>query len=362
MHEQRLMTPRRLVVPLRAALTALLLAALMGISRGDDLATASWDWPTVDFIRQELDDWLVNQPLSQESRPQIQRIWDAYETQSQKGTNADRLFNAVVDVVAIALPNTEPLIQRARQAQLAASIEVEQIPWGDLPPVVADNLRLLFGKSLALSQLYDDAQVVLAPAQLNRVADPAALLFYQAVVHYRLREKDAGLDLLRRLREREAELPDRYASLTQLMQVDLQQLKDDSLDEVARIMDSIQVRLGHGHAGTRVRKEEQDVVDKLDKMIDQLEQQLAQMQAAQSGSLGGLNSNSPAPDSVLPGGAQGQGDVDAKKLSDNADWGNLPPKEREEAIQQLGKEFPSHYRDIIEEYFRKLAQDNQREE
>ncbi len=39
------------------------------------------------------------------------------------------------------------------------------------------------------------------------------------------------------------------------------------------------------------------------------------------------------------------------------DWGNLPPKEREEALQQLGKDLPSHYRDVIEEYFRKLARD-----
>jgi hypothetical protein len=62
------------------------------------------------------------------------------------------------------------------------------------------------------------------------------------------------------------------------------------------------------------------------------------------------------PDS-MPGGGSGPGNVDAKKLDGHADWGNLPPKEREEALQELGKDFPSHYRDVIEEYFRKLARD-----
>jgi hypothetical protein len=33
----------------------------------------------------------------------------------------------------------------------------------------------------------------------------------------------------------------------------------------------------------------------------------------------------------------------------------LPAKEREEAMQQIGKDFPSHYREVIEQYFRKLA-------
>lgn len=358
----RITMPRRMTAIGRPILALLLVAVMTLAGRGDELTKASWDWPNTEVMRTALDEWLVDRELSPEARQQIEKIWNAYQPQVAPATNAAHLLEAIVDTVSVALPAAAPLIERARQTQLSAAAEVEQLPWTDLPPVVADNLRLLFGRSLALGQLYDDAQTLLSPADIKHVADPAALLFYRAVTHHRLREKKAGLADLRRVREREGELPDRYASLTQLMQVDLQQLKDDSLDEVARIMDSVKIRLGHGHAGTRVRKEEQDVVDKLDKMIDELEKQLSQMQMAQAGAAGGLKSNSPAQDSMLPGGAQGQGDVDAKKLSDNVDWGNMPPKEREEAIQQLGKEFPSHYRDIIEEYFRKLAQENQRDE
>jgi len=33
----------------------------------------------------------------------------------------------------------------------------------------------------------------------------------------------------------------------------------------------------------------------------------------------------------------------------------LPPKQREEALQQLGKDFPAHYRAAIEQYFRRIA-------
>ena len=63
---------------------------------------------------------------------------------------------------------------------------------------------------------------------------------------------------------------------------------------------------------------------------------------------------------MLPNGS-GAGNVDPKQLGTNIDWGNLPPQEREAALQELSKDLPSHYRDVIEEYFRKLARDNDSE-
>lgn len=54
-------------------------------------------------------------------------------------------------------------------------------------------------------------------------------------------------------------------------------------------------------------------------------------------------------------GASGQGDVDRKNIGDRAGWGNLPPAQREEALQQISRDLPTHYREAIEAYFRKLA-------
>jgi hypothetical protein len=33
----------------------------------------------------------------------------------------------------------------------------------------------------------------------------------------------------------------------------------------------------------------------------------------------------------------------------------LPPAKREEALQQISRDLPTHYREAIEAYFRKLA-------
>ncbi len=39
-------------------------------------------------------------------------------------------------------------------------------------------------------------------------------------------------------------------------------------------------------------------------------------------------------------------------------WGNLPPREREEAEQYLREKFPTRYRELIEKYYRAIAEED----
>ena len=54
-------------------------------------------------------------------------------------------------------------------------------------------------------------------------------------------------------------------------------------------------------------------------------------------------------------GGKGPGEVTKRNIGSKSGWGDLPAKEREEAMQTIGRDYPSHYRDVIEQYFRKLA-------
>ncbi len=52
----------------------------------------------------------------------------------------------------------------------------------------------------------------------------------------------------------------------------------------------------------------------------------------------------------------GPGQIDAKKIKDLAEqWGKLPPRERESNMRELTRDMPQRYREIIQEYFRKLS-------
>ncbi len=61
-------------------------------------------------------------------------------------------------------------------------------------------------------------------------------------------------------------------------------------------------------------------------------------------------------DSRIAGGRPpGAGEVQSRDIGDGSGWGNLPPHEREAALQQIGRDYPAYYREAIEEYFKRLA-------
>jgi hypothetical protein len=216
-----------------------------------------------------------------------------------------------------------------------------------------DNLRLWYGRWLVQESLYDEAQEQLAGLQPEGVADPATLLFCQAVVNHRLLNQAPGLEAIGRLLENADQGPRRYAAIARLMEGELKDLREDSLDHIARRMQDIERRLDLGRAGPKVRDVEDGVVKSLDKLIKEMEDQ---QQQQQSGAAGGnsIQSARPASDS-FPMGGKGRGDVTKRDVGNGTGWGDLPPRQREEAMQQIGRQFPSHYRDVIEQYFRKLA-------
>jgi hypothetical protein len=164
---------------------------------------------------------------------------------------------------------------------------------------------------------------------------------------------EAGREAVDKLLSTGASSPRRYAEVAKLLQGDLEGLKEDSLDHIARRMEDIQRRLELARAGPKVREIEDGVIKSLDKLIKEIEDKQDEEDAA-SAAGNSLQPRSPARDST-PMGGKAPGIVKKRDVGHKSGWGNLPPKEREEAIQQIGRDFPSHYRDVIEQYFRRLA-------
>ena len=347
-----------LLAALCAALFAVLSVPRAGSARADDAELgrrASWSTPSVEQVKSELDGWLAGRSADESSRRRLASLFPPGEV-----LESPELLDRVVLAIADADPAAKALLE-AMQGDESWDKWANSPLLADekTPPIVRQNLRLYAGRQLAQRSLYDESLELLVGLTPNQVVDPASLLFYRSVSHHRLLEKDKCLPELAQLMENEKEIPRRYQTLAKLMDADLRPLKPDSLDEIARLMDDVQRRLDLGRAGKKVRQEEDDVIAKLDKMIEELEEQLKQQQQ-QAGAAGGSASpSSPRADST-PGGVKGPGNVDPKDLGRRADWGDLPPKERQEVLQQIGKDLPAHYRETIEEYFRKLARDGVR--
>ncbi len=334
------------------ALVAVLVAA--PVRADDELEQrASWTAPTAAEVKQHVDKWLAGQQLDEITQIKVQALWPA----EGGPTDSRDLLDQVAATIALVDPETRPLVDLCRGERLDPTAPKFAVLNDEKQPdFVRNSLRLYYGRWLAQHDLYDEALDQLDGLQATDVIDPSALLFYQSVGYHRLLQKDPCLAALSQLLENEDSIPRRYATVAKLMEADFKPLKTGSLDEIARLMDDIKRRQNLYQSGKVVRKEEDDVVAKLEKLIEELEKQ-----QGGGGGGGGAPGNTTRPSSPMqdsqPGGGTGAGDVEMKKIGKGIGWEYLPPKERAAAMAELAKDLPAHYREVIEEYFRKLARD-----
>jgi hypothetical protein len=332
--------------------TALFVADPTSAAETEFFAEPSWQPASVDTVYRQLESYVRSLPLAADRQSKIRDLWWPL------GAAANDHSTGLLDRLAICLAELDD-----RVSQLVAFCTKAERPttlpdffWlanSETPPLVRFNMRLYYARWLAQNG-YDDEALAwtdgLTPAD---VVAPETLLFYRAVVSHRLVEADRADATVAELLQRSDELPIRYQKLATLMQQDLAGLEDDSLDHIARRMSDVRRRLELGRTGKTVQVVEDSVIASLDKMINDLEDQ-AQQQQSQAGASGGSPSGTPMQDSRLAE-LKAPGKVDQRDVGHGADWGDMPDKEREQAMQDVGREFPSHYREVIEEYFRRLA-------
>jgi hypothetical protein len=346
-------------------LLAVLLIPISVVASGSDpqllKKKSSWSWPEQNGIVQKLHGYLESRLTGEEL------------ASAKQAAQIENLANGVgaLDAILLSASQVEPSIAALKQlidSPFApdSSRKIEDqlssiLANGSVPAWLKTDMQLICCRYQVHHSLFDEALQRLQPLAQETSSDPATWLFCMAICQHHLLQRAPCLETLDRLLERETELPTRYAVTARLMQLDIKPLKEDSLDEISRMMNDVERRLALGRTGKTVRDKEQAIVDKLDKMIDKMEQQQQEQQKKQQQKNGG-NSNGQKPqqgsqpmNDSQAAGSKGPGDVDPKNIGDGSGWGNLPPAQRLEAVQNITKDLPSHYREVIEAYFKKLA-------
>jgi hypothetical protein len=317
---------------------------------GPLLNSASAQSPALEETKKQALAWLDEKSPGAETKKKARELWETLPADSGEEESLDRLAetfaladeNAKQTVAICSSPRSQLILPR--QAWLADE---------GTPTFETRNMRLYYACWLVRQSLFEEAREQLAGLEASDVAAPAVLLFYQSVVYHKLLDRDGGLKTLDRLLQSPEAAPRRYRTVGEMMREDLKGLEADSLDHIARRMDDIRRRLDLGRSGPLVRKVEDGVIESLDKLIEKIEDEQKQQQEQQQAS-NKLQSNKPAEDSKLAGG-KSSGDVTKRNLGAKSDWGDMPPKEREEALQQIGRDLPANYRDVLEQYFKRLA-------
>ena len=324
--------------------------AVCAVARGELTFEPSWELPEYSAVRQQVLQWSVESRVADELRTEVQSLWPSVDLRNGDGSD---LLQRVTDTLAAVDVRARQLVTECNaEFQGPVPPDASWLRDETVPAFVRDNLALYYARWCAQRGLYDEVVATLEGLKPADVVDPAGLLFYRTVAYQQLVEPEESRAALVRLLEHEDALPRRYQQVAELLSRDLAGLKDESLDHIARRMNDVRRRLEFGRAGKQVQMAEKGVVDSLDKLIKKLEDQQQQQQIG--GSSGGQQSSKPMQDSWLPG-MRAPMQVDQRDIGSKSGWGDLPPKEREQALQQIGREFPGYYRDLIEQYFRDLA-------
>ena len=317
----------------------------------------SWSVPSPAAVRGKVFAWLEARVAAGTSRREETAAVEATWPENATATADEDLLDRVIDVLA----RVDPRAAEMRRAALAGERGPADVGWLAGPaidPFQRDAVRLWLGRERVRQGRFDEGLSLLADLDLAAAVDPAALLFHRAACQHWLLESDVAVESLDRLLERAGEIPVRYERLARLLRADIVALEDESLDHIARRMRDITRRLDLGRAGPQTLAVQDGVIESLDKMIDKIEQQQQQQQSQSSGGAGAAGGRSgngtPMDDSRIAGG-KGPGEVTKRDIGAGDGWGKLPPHEREEALQQIGREFPAHYREAIEQYFKRLA-------
>ena len=313
----------------------------------------TWSIPTATAVRLKVEQWPAGSAsltVDPARASAMQAAWN------DVAAGRRDLLDTVVDAIGDHEPRAAALVVAMGRGQ------DPPIEWLDDPATdafVRDALTLWLGRELVRRDRFDEALPLLERLEVGDSVDPATVLFHRAACEHWLLKIDEAMESLDRLLERESEIPVRYASVARLLRADVAALEKGSLDHIARRMRDVTRRLDLGSAGPTTREVQDGVIASLDELIKRLEDQQRQDQQGESSAGAGSGSGQggggrPMEDSRIARG-RGTGEVRKRDFAPGEAWGNLPPHDRERALQQIGREFPPHYREAIEQYFKRLA-------
>ena len=319
------------------------------------LADTVYPVPTQDQLKTKLENWLkTEESVSEETLESIHSLWIPVENTEKASSLLPVLIRSLV------------LANSGFQNRLALANEVVhpdhpgfkefRDELESAPDFARQNIALAIAIEFSRNNFFDEALALFELIQPQMIADPAGYFFFKAVCQQQLLKRKAALDSLSTLLEKTDGVPLRYRRVAELMKQQLEQMEEKSLDEIAHKMNDSERRLDLGRAGRRVQKVQEDIIDSLEELIKKKEQQ--QQQSSGGGGAAGGGSNNPggqpAQESVIKG-SKAPGEVDRKSLKKQGSWGDLPPKAEARARNLINRDFPSHYKQAIERYFKKLA-------
>lgn len=279
--------------------------------------------------------------------------------------NAGDFLNSAL---AVCSPDFADALKAMEDERIAdAADRFERIAAAGDEPFMAVNAANLAASAMVEMEQFPRALAVLEPifnryAPLDRYAPGADhMLFMLGYCYIRELRYDAAKAILTRFLQTYPQAPQRLRVTATQIVTEIDRRIPGKLGDVRDLLAYAHHRIELGETGEPVAQRQQQAVALLDNMIQEAEEN--EKNARQKSPSGGGKGNKPQPssgakESRIPSGAPpGDTALRRSRVAPGEAWGKMPPREREQIIQTLQRQFPSQYRDLLEQYYRQLAKD-----
>jgi tetratricopeptide (TPR) repeat protein len=233
-------------------------------------------------------------------------------------------------------------------------------------PFLAANARYLYTRALIEQGRLEEAEDELdsaaaADADLEKYTPYAAhLRFIRAYCEASDLRFGQAVQTLQALQADCPDAPEPVQAGARQLLLEIERRERGTLDEVASLMSYSAARLKVADATQRVRSRQDEAVALLDKLVEEAQQREKQQgESSRRRAAQDKRPHSAAQESALPeSGAAQIGELHRAAAADPGEmWGQLPPAQREQILDSLRDRFPSRYRQLVEQYYRSLAEE-----
>lgn len=279
------------------------------------------------------------------------------------------------EALAVIYPDFKTALDALAGADSATGIEALTALAAREDPYLAVTAAYIAMERLAEEDRPIDADAI-GRSVRQRIADwprrtsaGAEFCFLSAFCALEALRYDEATELLEAFLRAYPAAPERMRASAAQMTTELSRREPERLGDVTDLMNYARREIGHARTDDDVQKKQREAVALLNKLVDEAEQrekqQSSSSQAGRSGRGGSAQGrpqpSSPAQQSMLPPGKGGEvGTLNsAPRVRPGESWGAMPPKQREEMLQMLQRQFPSQYRELVEQYYRQLSKEDQ---
>lgn len=158
--------------------------------------------------------------------------------------------------------------------------------------------------------------------------------------------------------------PERLRTTATQIMTELSRRTPGRIGDVRDLLSYVRRKIKTGSTDDGVLDRQGEAVAILEDLIEEAEQQEKNQGQGdgQGGGTGrgrsqGQKPGGGAKESTLPTGPGHVGKLRGKVATPGEMWGKMPPREREQILQTLQKQFPSQYRELLEQYYKQLSKD-----